>query len=553
MCRAKDCGGRRCPADTGARAEIRRQRQRAAYAVKKAQGDERPEPQLVTVPPLASVSREDVAAAVRSARELLAQSRDTREQSGSVWLVTPGERLLSADDEGWDKPTEFGLRAEAAVRDAGRLLATRAEELAAPRLAEIDARYSDELLRGSAAEYSEHCAFMAEQAKGRYDSLQRKFQDGVKGGRYSTPDDLPDELKALRVEIDREWNTYIAHSNLAVRYGRDENPWSQERSAALADAYREVLAEQRPLGVPPEGLKVHPSSQKPAVRRLEEAVSIYPTEWLQTSNDPAGYSGANAAGFGYSVSGDEQQLKVRTTRGRAHYAHHATITTKGTEVREHEHLVPESEGLPPGAKPFSWADESNNLDDYERVFAVPMSGGRFMEVSPDSRWAHDAVWCRRVTAPKEVPVTRHQRVSELLVDTRKEGFQEAGISTALHEFGHRMEYLRPGITDLERTFLARRTTGPDGRRDRLRKYHGTQAGPLTALRWPRRGEYVREDHFVDEYVGKTYGPTQAAREVFTVGMEGVFSGRFGGLRGEAARYRADLEHRDLTLGILATC
>ena len=62
---------------------------------------------------------------------------------------------------------------------------------------------------------------------------------------------------------------------------------------------------------------------------------------------------------------------------------------------------------------------------------------------------------------------------------------------------------------------------------------------------------VRPDDFADQYIGKQNDAGNLHSEVFSMGMEGVFAGRFGGLRGRG-RWKADPDHRNLILGVLAT-
>lgn len=117
---------------------------------------------------------------------------------------------------------------------------------------------------------------------------------------------------------------------------------------------------------------------------------------------------------------------------------------------------------------------------------------------------------------------------------------DATDATMYHEFGHRLEYQIPQISVATNEFLRRRTTREDGSREPERAF--------------ARGEKLRNGGFVHGYVGKTYPPP--ATEVFSVGMESIFSGNFGGLTGARSNHfdnsPADLEHRNLMLGLFAT-
>lgn len=126
--------------------------------------------------------------------------------------------------------------------------------------------------------------------------------------------------------------------------------------------------------------------------------------------------------------------------------------------------------------------------------------------------------------------------------------------SALHELGHRMQHVVPGIQGFEHDHLLRRTTKPDGTREPLVR-------PLL------RAEYSYQDSFADTYQGRDYTPNsmrdarkdaaQVQRdsrrygtEILSTGMEGLFGGSYGGFSG-AGRYKADRESRDFILGLLA--
>lgn len=110
---------------------------------------------------------------------------------------------------------------------------------------------------------------------------------------------------------------------------------------------------------------------------------------------------------------------------------------------------------------------------------------------------------------------------------------------AYHEFAHRIEEQVPAISVATDSFLRRRTTQPDGTREPERHYGSA-----------RSGEKIRPDGFVEGYVGKSYlGPYT---EVFSVGTEALFTGRFGGFIGDGNVQRSDPEHRNLILGLFAS-
>lgn len=448
MCRSCVQGGRRCPGETPAK---RRARQKAGYHAKKAQ--QAP----VTVPdgtpaepphtPSASAprgSREAVAEAVTAARAAL-------DSAGP---------LIRAGKNGWDEVTADGLAVEASVRAVGEAMNVRAEALAQEAIDKLPEPQRPPL------------AF--DRPEGFAD--RRQYMEHVQDIRQNDPDTdrawaAAKELMKLRGGTDSSWDK--AHGPAAL-----DN--TEAQLEAYSNAYRQVLSEQRQMGVRPgTDLELDPLSQKTATGRLREALEVYPRDWIDREGPQRRTETFRLRGGGETEIAGTYTLRVRTTRGRAHYAH-----------------------------------------------------GRAQRDRGSSTW---------------------ETYDELTIDTSPGGHLGPGISTAIHEYGHRQERLSPQVNEICQTFLARRTTDADGERHALHRYHASgKPGPATMekLRSSRQ-EWVRPNGFVDQYIGKEYGRSTQNSEVFTVGMEGVFAGRYGGLRG-AGNHRADPEHRDLILGVLAT-
>lgn len=104
---------------------------------------------------------------------------------------------------------------------------------------------------------------------------------------------------------------------------------------------------------------------------------------------------------------------------------------------------------------------------------------------------------------------------------------------AIHELGHRIEHVLPEVKRLEHAFYRRRTMLPDGTQE-ARKWLGPGYG---------RQEVARPDKFADLYMGKDYGNGPASYyELLSMGNEGLFAGRYGGLVDDA-------DMRDFILGL----
>lgn len=155
-----------------------------------------------------------------------------------------------------------------------------------------------------------------------------------------------------------------------------------------------------------------------------------------------------------------------------------------------------------------------------------------------------------------------QEVFIVATTASKEGAVGPGIADALHEYGHYAQHARPHMGDVEAVFVAQRTTDDEtGQRFPLEpistaavRDHTLGHTPVTPEGFKQRTrlgqEWSRSDHFAESYTGKEYNEARSY-EAFTTGMEALFAGRYGGLVGRG-KYDADAEHRAFVLGSLAT-
>lgn len=99
---------------------------------------------------------------------------------------------------------------------------------------------------------------------------------------------------------------------------------------------------------------------------------------------------------------------------------------------------------------------------------------------------------------------------------------DEGNSVAVHELGHRMEYLRPQIKAMEWAYLWRRAAIDNG--------DGTRTLPdaerlvdLPGSDFYRDDEITHKDQFVDPYTGRTYGGSpRDSYEILTTAIESLF-------------------------------
>jgi len=110
------------------------------------------------------------------------------------------------------------------------------------------------------------------------------------------------------------------------------------------------------------------------------------------------------------------------------------------------------------------------------------------------------------------------------------------MSTAVHEYTHRLQYVFPDIDAVFTAEHASRTTG-----DPLKRLRD-----LTGNKKYKIHEVAREDHYVTPYMGREYGKT-GAKEVMTIAFEYLLGGDSVNFE---ALYMIDREMFDMTLGIL---
>lgn len=124
-----------------------------------------------------------------------------------------------------------------------------------------------------------------------------------------------------------------------------------------------------------------------------------------------------------------------------------------------------------------------------------------------------------------------------------EGFIRAGrLSTAVHEYAHRLQHAIPALDDIFQTLHERRTA--QDRLERLRDLY-----PKIAY---RLDEVVRKDQYRDYYQGKIYTRSRylgkhGALEVMTMAFEDVLGGNAQNM---VMLIEKDREMFDLVIGLL---
>lgn len=319
MCRSCSEGGRRCLEPAGKR----RARQRAAYQAKKASrasvadaaasadtgaaadGEAQVSPGTVTGVPLPAPG-EAVTQEIVSAR--LAATQAVLHDIGDAPLVTQ-------DADGWRTPTEAGLRAEAAVREAGEAIEARAHQIAAEKA--TDPRQDPDVLATldgetvtSRDEFAAVVERRGDEALSRFNALDAAYKNS--GG------DVAARMSTLNAR-----NDYVSVVNdareAAARARMGDSAWDRVQQRELAGAYEQVLAEQRPMGLGGRSLPVRSDSQKATTKRLEKQLRYYPSSWLDREGSAVKSLDLPMSDGSTKTTTFALDLKVKSTGKRAVY------------------------------------------------------------------------------------------------------------------------------------------------------------------------------------------------------------------------------------------
>lgn len=351
----------------------------------------------------------------------------------------------------------------------------------------------------------------------------------------------------------------------------------------MTDAYLKALAEVRPVG---GELKLHDKSAKPGAKVMSSTAGIWPADWLEVHNT------------------NETPLHIGASNSRGHYVHHSIERMKtrgqGTEILLGRTDVHGQMRTEPKYNGYTW-HRGSGVYTRAMTFFDPMSDeekatrwpdkphyetanavvGKEWDVRSVEDMANQIEWDRsrrgdaaarattrgweQATDPaynngepfwrkKKIRANSEgfERVSQIKLSSSGSGLprRDPRYPVAVHEFGHRMEYLVPNLSQMTHTWRQRRVAESpteDGR-------------TLTAIYRGTREKGFR-DSWAEHYVGKVYshgtnGATAdgflGATEVFSMGSDSVFGGRQGGLIGLSRTHPPDPDMRAFILGCFAT-
>lgn len=536
MCRAKDNGGRRCPCE---QPEIRRARQRLGYAIQTAQNS------LETLPEASS----DLIAEVDSIHEPV--DMETLKVEAEILnssVPKAGEKALPfflGDNDNTPENLAYGVAArESQVLSIGEEAAARADEIAGMTSTEAYNQWQARLKEAEqAVEYFDNSEKMqAIRAANNYNAeMFAKYSvDNVGDLHAKMTDEEYDHWKVLRRANNNAYKELSLVESTASRilYGQDEE--SQRVIALFAAANRQAIKEIRSVGEVAPQVKEHQKNKGTSEFFTSSIQKVFPTAWIQNSNAMGEVilkESPKRAHYNFQAVHRKRVREVHTEQEvrRASWKPDPRDITKkewkiidpGADYNEWE--GPVYEQYRSGWRSYSW-----DADKGQPKGSGWVKGEHVVETYKDGKFVaeYEEGWFRKMSSLKTV-----EEKTQAEIRLMKSRDAEAD-HVAVHEFAHRCEDSNPHLKVLEERFLARRTTNDDGTREKLVRY-GT-GNPA---------EYVREDNFVNIYMGKQY--EQDNREILSMGSEAVFNGTNGGLLGIGTQ-RKDPEMRSFILGLFAS-
>lgn len=561
MCRT---AGRRCPKCNDP--ETRRARQNLAYAVKKEQtvGDA----PVATVPTdspttlaeaLAQEAKStgfeefDEKAIADTMASMLADPKVAKAVSADL----RNDRLNAEDSRSWllngREDTPENLAAGIAERQEQIILVGTvvAERAVAIHGVDIDAeREAWEKRTQEAQDAYKEKRKDADEKTANWHSLRRQLAEEKDVPvqvieEHLTPEEkiAVDKLKDIKNAANRE----SMDANLVLqKIAKGEDEETQVVLDKIAEGNRLAIAEVREVG-----------NEKPTFRNsirggdkvgntFSSVINeTFPDEWVKKSNE----------------LGNLALKRTAKTNGRAHYkevpAQHVSFmhTHTGQPNPNDDRFADWTEKLDENGNPTGkWHGlkrdflSERNISNFRKFDGDKPKGKGWRRGQAEGTrgtmvqgWVRDNATAVKYTKSLESPE------AEITVYMNETDRETRRVIT--HEFSHRVEDANRHIPMLEEGFLASRTTLENGKRETLKVY---KKGGLIGTVAFNSGKYevVREDNFVDPYMGKEYTQSQF-REVLSMGSEAVFSGSEGGLVG-IGKNRADPEMRNWILGVYAS-
>ena len=388
-------------------------------------------------------------------------------------------------------------------------------------------------------------------AADNYKKLSREYSGFCKTEEYQNKEDfaVAEELALREGLMEAHQRNLAAKKALPGIEEVDQETRARipvEAAEKLAETYRNMISEIRPVG---GEIKAHKFSDDEAKKLLSEtAGSHYPSEWIAAAGEvamrvtPEGRAsynkrlahedkdGAGAENLRQAFLSEEEIPKYRAAFGDdPSFNDNTPVIDHPTDGKKQ--LLSFVNRIPLDPKKDK-VDGSGN----------PVGEGwqKGYIVDTENKISAEPVWYRQDITPGMT------RIPTVTVANKRS--DQDNKASAYHEFAHRLE-AKVGngvIMRLEESFDARRTTNADGVREPMAKIFPGVKG---------NNELARRDGYMMPYIGKQY-ETGYQREIFTVGVEAMFSGKYGAFTGipdaKGHAYKEDKDHRAFMLGTLAT-
>lgn len=321
----------------------------------------------------------------------------------------------------------------------------------------------------------------------------------------------------------------------------------EEACARLAEGYRSVIADIRPVG---GELNLDHTSDPGAVEVIQNSVGKYfPSAWIQSSAEgrPLIVS---------TIDADQRAQYSGYERFPDREDGERNLTEKSFAI-EAESLGELSAILSDGTDKFEHTGEPEVLEDGTLSYTITVpkrypfnpevDSADIMGTPNGDGWKHGYILNDDGSFSEEKHWYRHEyeKGSTLATLSLYNASDDPTNFAAYHEFTHRSEeVVRNGTMGrMQESFLKRRTTSASGERESLIQAYPSGDG--------EESELVRRDNFMISYIGKEYDGT-VHREVMAVASEALFSGKYGAFLGLNKDYKEDKDHRAFALGIFAT-
>jgi hypothetical protein len=553
MCRQILEGGRRCPCDTS---EARRLRKHNLSAKTKFESERIPaspkaviEPvEVPSLPPLAQIKNltADIAV-IRGLMEKHEYYQDGAREKEDL-VLSNGDKI-SFEDAG-----TFGFRNRMLAECEKRTitLGAKINDLVSERSGITDEAIAekDKADREAALEiYNKDMNDAALEHNQIRKEQEEKFGDESKyASAYHNGD--PD----AKVLYDRVSAYYSRLRTVSHDYSvklKSINDASEKVMQERVAVQKEVMKELRPLG---GDLAVADNSNKKAVTTLKKALEVYPSSWIEASNNitPA---------------------RIKLTAGRAHYT--AGKVQESFSFKPYIRMEAKPKGWEPDPLDQDEAGEwfkANERGEYTNPETGRLHRDAYFNPETEDAWAYNRLeyavshynnndtkprgrgWAQREVRDSRTGqiITRWARPYLTKVSNEMQYQPELTVSSvngegyrvALHEFAHRVESTKKDnsyITKMEERFIQRRTTDAEGEREKLVRIY------------PKKKEYARKDNFTNLYMGKEYDGDVGYREILSTGAEAVWGDqiRYGGLIG-LKDAQPDPEMKNFILGMWAS-